>query len=147
MIQGVFPRLFGNYREGAILSAKFTVGGGGAAAITFTLKTLTTGGRKVASFPGVSIARTGVGIATVSLRGTGSSQTSSLGVLDLSVAQLIHVPASATAIASYFHLLPSNFNDAAGTFDFKPTTQAGGAFAEFAMANGDEIHTILYVNK
>lgn len=149
MIQGVFPRLFGNYREGAILSAKFTVGGGGAAAITFSLKTLTTAGRKVSSFPGITMARSAAGVGSVALRGTGSSQTSSLGVLDLSVLQLIHVPAaSLTVIASYFQLWPANINDSAGTFDFRPQPGTGGALgAEFAMANGDEIHTVLYVNK
>lgn len=147
MIKGLFPRLFSNYKEGGLLFAKFTVGGGGAAAITFTLKTVTAAGRRVSSYNGITMIRTGVGVAQVTVRDGASAVFASTGVNDLMVPQLIHVPATATPIANYFHLLPANFNDTAGTFDFRPTTQAGAAFAEFAMANGDEIHLLLGVNK
>lgn len=148
MLKGLFPRVFSNYKECGIIIGKFTVGGGGAAAITFTPKVIVAAtGRKVSTYNGLTMARTGVGIATVTLRDGATAQSGVLGANDIAVQQLIHVPASVAAIGSFFLLLPGTFNDNNGTFIFKPALHTGGAFGEFAMADGDEIHLTLAVNR
>lgn len=146
MIKGVFNRLFGNFREGAVLHAKFTVGGGGGAGITFAIKTIDSGGRQVSSYNGLSMARTAVGVGTISLKDSGSPQASS-GARDIAVLAIKHMPATPGTLAGYFELVYANLQANLGTVDFRPTSEAGGAFAEFAMANGDEVHVTFMVHK
>jgi hypothetical protein len=147
MFPGLSPRLFGAFKEGGIITAKFTVGGGGAAGITFTLKSVNAAGAKLTNYGGLSMARSAVGVGTVTLKPQGNVQGQAPGVRDLQVLALEHVPATPGSVANYFELRFANINEANGTFDFRPNVTAGTAFAEFAMANGDEIHVTLYVNR
>lgn len=147
MLNGLSPRLFGTFKEGGIICAKFTVGGGGAAGITFTLKSLTAAGKKLSNYNGLSMARSAVGVGTVTLRPAGNTSAQAQGVNDLQVLALEHVPVTPGVVGNYFELRYANISEPNGTFDFRPDAVNGAAFAEFAMANGDEIHATIYVNR
>lgn len=136
MIKGVFPRLFGNFREGALLHAKFVVGGNGGTTATFTLKSA----QGNANYGGITLTRSGVGLLSLVLTG---------GCRNLSLIKAEHVVvAGADASASYQWLRPRPaFVESTGTIGLRVLTNAGVAGGEMAFAAGDEVHVHLYIDK
>jgi hypothetical protein len=135
MIQGVFPRLHGQYREGGIIHAKFVVSGSGASS-TFAAKSAVAGSSHVR----LSLARTGVGVLRLTLTG-GARQIALLGD---PVAVNVANP---TTAASYCHIKPrAALVESTGLMDFDVLTNAG-ARAEMPFAATDEVHFTLYVDK
>lgn len=136
MIKGVFPRLFGNFREGGLLHAKFVVGGNGGTTATFTLKS-TLGN---ANYGGITMVRGGVGIVTVTVTG---------GVRNLALIDVRRViVAAADATASYTTLTPrAAFVESTGVISLRFLDNADTAGGELAFTAGDEVHITLYVDK
>lgn len=135
MIAGVFRRLFGNFREGALLHAKFIVGGNGGTTATFALKS----NQGNANFGKLAIARTGVGLGTITLSGGARN----IALLDCQI-----VPVAAADVSgSYGFIRPRPaFVEGTGVIAMRYLNNAGIA-GEFALTAGDEVHVTLYVDK
>lgn len=136
MIAGVFRRMFGNFREGAIVHAKFVVGGNGGTTATFTLKS----NQGNANFGKLAMARTGVGLMSLTLSG---------GARNIALLDVQHVVVTgADASASYQTLRPRPaFVEGTGVIAMRVLTNAGIAGGEMAFAVGDEVHATLYIDK
>lgn len=153
MIPGAYPRLFGSFKEGAIITSKFVVGGGGAAGATFTQKLVNAAGLKLQTHNSITLARTAVGVCTLQIKGFGNQSQVSLGVLDMAVleAHLIPVAANTNTSAAYFDpRISTIIVEGSGSCQIRFLSVAGvisGSGAELALTNGDEIHITLYVGK
>lgn len=135
MIKGAFPRLFGNFKEGAILQAKFVVTNAGTPVYAF--KSSTTN----ANYTGLAMVYDGTaGFVKLTLSG---------GARDITVVSILHLNIAApTNPVKKLEPMPYVAIDATGgviKFKFVDGTTAGEAFAD--PASTDEVHVILYVNK
>ena len=135
MLRNLFPRLFGNFKEGALVHSKFVVGGNGGTTATFTLKSSAASN----SYP-LTLVRSGVGLLTLTLPG---------GARNIALANIEHVVvAGADASASYQTIRPRPaFVEATGVIGLRVLTNAGVAGGEMAFTAGDEVHVLLYADK
>lgn len=134
MIKGTFPRQFGNHREGAFLATKFVTSGTGTA-VTFA-NTTTQGN---VSYP-LTLARTGVGLYTLTLPGGARNIHLVTGGCNV---------ASSTAARSGTRLVPAAADciaESTGVILLRSMSVAGVPTTDIVDA-GDEIHTLLYVDK
>ncbi len=136
MLRFLFPRLFGNFREGAIVHTKFVTTGTGTG-VTFALKTSVSS----ANYP-MTLVRTGVGLYTLTL------QAQPPGVKAFAMLGMgIILTATATLVGG--SLAPAGqaaFVPASGTIALQQVLSAGGAAADTITA-GDEVHFTLYVDR
>lgn len=153
MIPGAYPRLFGSFKEGAIITTKFVVGGGGAAGATFAQKLVNAAGQKLQTHNSITLARTAIGVCTLQLKGFGNQSQGAVGALDIAPlnAILIPVAANTNTSAAYFEPRVSTIvAEGSGSFQVRFLSTAGvisGSGAELALTNGDEVHFTLYVGK
>lgn len=134
MIKGVFPRLFGNFREGALVHAKFVVTNSGTP--VFALKN--TQGN--ANYSGIALAYDGTaGFAKITLAG---------GARNLCAIQIEHLNIAAPTDPTKM-LDPMQYAaivESTGVLKFKFVNDANpNAFAD--PATGDEVHVTLFVDK
>lgn len=136
MLKNLFPRLFGQFREGGIVHAKFVVGGNGGTTSTFALKTAV----GTQNYQSLSMTRSAVGQITLVLAG---------GVRAMALLDATIVPVtSADASASYQGLRARPaFVEGTGTIVMRVLTNAGIAGGEMAFTAGDEVHATLYVDR
>lgn len=136
MLRGLFPRLFGQFREGGFIHAKF-VTSGTTTTVTFAAKST----RVRSSYPGLTLARTGVGLYSLTLPG---------GVKECAIAEIIIVPAAAGRRGLRFEPVAPGVTETNGAGALVITLQsvdaAGGAIADTITAT-DEVHVLLYVDK
>lgn len=134
MIKGVFPRLFGNFREGAVLHAKFVVTNSGTP--VFALKSAVGN----ANYGGIALAYDGTaGFAKITVSG---------GVRNMCVLQIEHLnlanPTDATKMLDPMQYVA--ISESTGVVKFKFVNDANpNAFADPVTA--DEVHVTLYVDK
>lgn len=149
MIPGVFPRLFGNYKEGALIAAKFTVGGGGGVTATFALKTLTAGGRALQNHNSITLTRTAVGVITLQLKGLGPATAQNRGARDMVLLAVTHVPVVPGTVGNHYRFVPGGpIIEDNGSQLLRTITSAGaisGGATELTLANGDEVHVSIYL--
>lgn len=137
MIRGVFPRLFGNFREGALLRSVF-VTSGTTTTVTFALKAAALGGLQGAPSYQLTLARTGVGLYTLTLPG---------GARNLALVSIHVAPAAVGRRGLRFEPVGAPFIvDGAGTIALQSVDATGGAIADTITAT-DEIHVLLYADK
>lgn len=136
MIRGVFPRLFGNFREGALLHAKFVVGGNGGTTATFTLKS----NQGNANYGGLTLVRSAQGLLVLTL--TGGCRNMAL----LSIEQVVVAGADVSASYQQFGRRPA-FVESTGVIGIRVLTNAGVAGGEMAFTATDEVHVTLYVDR
>jgi hypothetical protein len=132
MLKGVFPRLFGNFREGALVHAKFVV----TAGPVYTLKSAVPG----SNYNGLSLVKdTSTGFLALTLAG-GARQIAVLSAMHLNIAD----PADVTDYLNIF-ATPA-FVEGTGVLKFRCITSDGTeAFADPQAT--DELHFSLYVAK
>lgn len=153
MIPGAYPRLFGSFKEGAIITSKFVVGGGGAAGATFAQKLVNAAGQKLQTHNSITLARTAIGVCTLQLKGFGNQSQGAVGALDLAVLAVWHVPATPGTSANHFDpRVATPVIEGSGKFTIQFMSNLGvvsgnAGTQELALANGDEIHVTLYVGK
>lgn len=136
MLKNLFPRLFGQFREGGIIRVRFVTGGGGGATATFSLKSA----QGTADYQGLTLVRTGVGLFTLTLPGGGRNLALlGPGLLLTGVATLIGGTMSPTGQGAV--TLGSN-----ATIALQIIPSAGGA-APDTIAVGDEVHFVLLVDR
>lgn len=131
MLRGLFPRLFGQFKEGGIVHAKFTKSGG--ASPTYAFVSSTPG----KSYAGLALAHNGgAGLARLTLTG---------GWRDVSILDA-RVMGQSALIATSFKVYHYGVNDGNGTLDLKfADSSATEAIAN--IADGDQVWITLYVNK
>lgn len=132
MLRGLFPRVFSNFRECGLIHAKF-VTSGTTTGVTFALKSA----RGLANYQGLTFARTGVGLYSLTL--VGGARSISLEQVVVGVAAgrrgLRMEPAGQTFIT-----------ESTGVITLQGIDYTVGALADSITA-GDEIHVNLMVDK
>ena len=132
ILKNLFPRLFGQFREGGIIHAKFVVSGGGS---VYTLKTAV----GTQNYQSLSLANTATGKMTLTLAGAARA-------IALLEAMHVNVAAPATASAYLDVNMAAAINEGAGTLQFATINKvATPALAN--PANTDELHFTLYVDR
>lgn len=133
MLRFLFPRLFGNFKEGAIIHAKFVVSAGPV----YTLKT----NNAAANYP-LTLANGGTGLLTLTL-----PVNAGVGVRNIAVLNASHVnvatPGTATTMLK---LYPTAITPSTGVVTFSMQNSANPEVLAPA-ANTDELHFCLYVDK
>jgi hypothetical protein len=128
MLKNLFPRMFGQFKEGGLIRARFVVSAGPV----YTRKS--TSGTQ--DYSGLTMVDAGTGLVTLTLVG-GGRQAALMQARHVSQDALV---GTARKVELYA------YNETAGTFSLKfINTAATEAVA--AAANGDEIHVSLYVDK
>lgn len=128
MLQGLFPRLFGQFKEGGIIRARFVVSAGPVYTRKSTVATQDN--------TKLTMVDAGTGLVTLTLAG-GAKQTSLVQARHVSQDALV---GTARKVELYA------YNDTAGTYSLKLINTAATE-AVAAAANGDEIHVTLYVDR
>jgi len=129
MLKGLFPRLFGNFREGGIVHAKFTQ----TAGPVYTLNS----NQGSANYL-LTLVNTGTGLYTLTVPG---------GFRNVAVLACLHVNIAAPGTpASYLKFYPLIITPGVGTITL---TSLNSAATEIAAnpANTDQVHVSLYVDK
>jgi len=128
ILKNVFPRLFGQFREGSFIRARFVVSAGPV----YTRKTSV----GTQDYSSLTMVDAGTGLVTLTLAG---------GARQAALVTAKHISQDATVTTARKVELYA-YNEAAGTFSLKfINTAATEAVA--AAANGDEIHVVLWVDK
>jgi len=131
MIKGVFPRLFGNFREGAILHSKF-VTSGTTTTVTFALKSTTAGANY-----NLTLARTGVGLYSLTLTG---------GARNLALVGVVVGVAAGRRGLRFEPAVAAFITESTGVITLQSIDYTVGALADSITA-GDEVHVVVYVDK
>lgn len=132
MLRGLFPRLFGQFREGGFIHTKF-VTSGTTTTVTFATKFT----RARAAYPGMTLARTGVGLYSLTLPG---------GCKEMAIAEIIVVPAAAGRRGLRFEPVAPGITESTGVVTLQALDYTVGALSD-AITAGDEVHVLLYVDK
>lgn len=132
MLRGLFPRLFGQFREGGMIHAKF-VTSGTTTTVTFAAKS----SRARSSYPGMTLVRTGVGLYSLTVVG---------GAKEIAIAEIIVVPAAAGRRGLRFEPVAPGVTESTGVITLQGIDYTVGALADSITA-GDEVHVLLYVDK
>ena len=134
MIRGLFPRLFGNFREGGIVHAKFVTAVGGAGS-TYALKT----NRAQQNYQGLTLVRNAaVGRLTLTLTG---------GARSIALLSAHAFVAGAGNTALMLAILPRGaaIVESTGVLDLLCLQAAADTVQDTAI--GDELHFTLYVDR
>lgn len=132
MIKGVFPRLFCNHREGAILHTKF-VTSSTTTTVTFALKS-TVGGANYL----LTLVRTGVGLYSLTVPG---------GARNISLLNVSIGPAAVGRRGLRFEPVGAPFiTESTGVITLQSIDYTVGVLADSITA-GDEVHVTLLVDK
>jgi hypothetical protein len=132
MLKNLFPRLFGQFREGGIIHAKF-VTSGTAGAVTFALKSAV----GTQNYQSLTLVRSGAGVYTLTLAGAARA----IAVLNITV--------GAPAARAGLRLEPSAaayISESAGTVSLRSVTASGTVTTDVIDA-ADEVHVTLYVDR
>lgn len=132
MLRGLFPRLFGQFREGGYIHSKF-VTSGTTTAVTFAPKST----RIRSSYPGMTLVRTGVGLYSLTVVG---------GAREIAIAEIIVVPAAAGRRGLRLEPVAPGVTESTGVIALQALDYTVGALADNITA-GDEVHVLLYVDK
>lgn len=136
MISKVFPRLFGTFREGAIVHQKFIFTTAGASPVILHRNERGNSVQPTVAQPGqVTLARTGVGLYTLTVAG-GARQ------LTLANARVLNKTAT---VGNNRRIEVNTQTESTGALALQIVDNAGAA-ADLVTAN-DELHVIIYVDK
>src|SRR5690606_25278717 len=126
MLKGLFPRLFGQYKEGGLVVGKWTIGASGAPTKV-----------DAETHNNLSLARDNTGTYTLTLAGGAVK----MHVLDLRVVN----PADATDVTDFYRAeLDADISNGAVSF---VTITGDGTEAINDAISGSRIHAALYISK
>lgn len=131
-MKNLFPRLFGQFREGGFIHAKF-VTSGTTSTVTFALKTSI----GTQNYQSLSFVRTGVGLYSLTL--AGGARAIALANITVGVAAARRGLRFEPAVAAYI-------TEGTGVLTLQSIDYTVGVLADSITA-GDEVHVLLYVDR
>ncbi len=141
MLRGMFRRFFCQFRESAVVHTKF-VTSGTTTTVTFAPKST----RARSSYPGMTLARTGVGLYSLTVGSTILGGAVAGGAREIAILGIEIMPAAAGRRGLRFEMVAPGITESTGVITLQSVNGDGSAISD-AITATDEVHVTLLVDK